>query len=206
MNISLSAFAPVNLVSGGGFGSLITRQPAHLHTHAESGAYLRNSSRVPRWHPFIYLNPPYAIGLVPSLSGHAIIAYRWCLLPNVRRHRASKPQGRTAALAGHHGPINMRLSFPHIHCWYKVGVLKIPVKQPNDTQRCTTQRRGLYVALPFQLFSRVCVCFVFPCLLEIAQVICKGNAYLKHLIQDERDAGGQASVGLCAPTFMAPFC
>ena len=27
MNISLSAFAPVNLVSGDGFGSLITRQP-----------------------------------------------------------------------------------------------------------------------------------------------------------------------------------
>ena len=36
--------------------------------------------------------PPYAIGPVPSLSGHAI-AYRWRSLPRVRRHRASKPQG-----------------------------------------------------------------------------------------------------------------
>ena len=56
-----------------------------------SGAYLRDSSRVPRRRPFIYFNPPYAIGSVPSLSGHAI-AYRWRSLPSVRRHRASKPQ------------------------------------------------------------------------------------------------------------------
>ena len=61
-------------------------------TQAEYGAYLRDSSRVPRWLPFIYLKPPYAIGSVPSLSGHAI-AYRWRSLPRVRRHRASKPQG-----------------------------------------------------------------------------------------------------------------
>ena len=36
--------------------------------------------------------PPYAIGSVPSLSGHAI-ACRWRSLPRVRRHRASSPQG-----------------------------------------------------------------------------------------------------------------
>ena len=35
MNISLSAFAPENLVSRDGFGSPVTRQPAHLHTQAE---------------------------------------------------------------------------------------------------------------------------------------------------------------------------
>ena len=94
MNISLSPFAPENLVSRDGFGSPVPRQPAHLHTRAESGAYLRDSSRVPRRRPFIYLKPPYAIESVPSLSGHAI-AYRigWCSLPRVRRHRASKPQG-----------------------------------------------------------------------------------------------------------------
>ena len=38
------------------------------------GAPLRGSSRVPRRRPF--MKPPYAIGSVPSLSGHAI-AYRW---------------------------------------------------------------------------------------------------------------------------------
>ena len=40
----------------------------------------------------IYLKPPYAIGPVPSLLGHAI-AYRWRSLPRVRRHRVSKRQG-----------------------------------------------------------------------------------------------------------------
>ena len=54
MNISVAAFAPENLVSRHGFGSPVSRQPAHLHTQAESGAYLRDSSRVPRRHPFIY--------------------------------------------------------------------------------------------------------------------------------------------------------
>ena len=41
MSISLSPFAPANLVSRDGFGSPVPRQPAHLHTQAESGAYLR---------------------------------------------------------------------------------------------------------------------------------------------------------------------
>ena len=40
MNIFLSAFVPENLVSRDGFGSLVPRQPAHLHTQAESGAYI----------------------------------------------------------------------------------------------------------------------------------------------------------------------
>ena len=66
MNISLSTFAPENLVSRDGFGSPVPRQPAHLHTQAESGAYLWDFSRVPRRRPFIYLKPPYAIGSVPS--------------------------------------------------------------------------------------------------------------------------------------------
>ena len=68
INVSLSAFAPQKLVLRDGFGSPVPRQPAHLHTQAESGAYLRDSSRVLRWRPFIYLKPPSAIGAVPSLS------------------------------------------------------------------------------------------------------------------------------------------
>ena len=54
INISLSAFAPEKLFSRDGFGSPVPRQPAHLHTQAESGAYLRDSSRVPRRRQFIY--------------------------------------------------------------------------------------------------------------------------------------------------------
>ena len=89
-NIPLSPCGPENLVSRDGFSRPVPRQPAHLHTQAESGAYLRDSSRVPRRRPF--MKPPYAIGSVPSLSGHAN-AYRWRSLPRVRRHRASKSQG-----------------------------------------------------------------------------------------------------------------
>ena len=45
---SLSTFGPESLVSRDGLGSPVPRQPAHLHTQAESGAYLRDSSRFPR--------------------------------------------------------------------------------------------------------------------------------------------------------------
>ena len=85
--ISLPAFAPENLVSRGGFGSPVPRQPAHLHTQTESGTYLRDCSRVPRRRPYT-LKPPSANGSVPSLSGHAN-AYRWRSLPRVRWHRSS---------------------------------------------------------------------------------------------------------------------
>ena len=68
-NIPLSPCVLENLVSQDGFSRSVPRQPAHLHTQAESGAYLRDSSRVPRRRPF--MKPPYAIGSVPSLSGHA---------------------------------------------------------------------------------------------------------------------------------------
>ena len=47
-NIPLSPCVPENLVSRDGFSRPVPRQPAHLHTQDESGAYLRDSSRVPR--------------------------------------------------------------------------------------------------------------------------------------------------------------
>ena len=56
-------------------------------------------------------------------------AYRWRSLSRVCRHRASNPQGSFSNwcchFAGHHGPINVRLSFPTSTigmkwaCWYK---------------------------------------------------------------------------------------
>ena len=52
MNIPLSPDVPENLVSRDGFGSPVPRQPSHLHSQAESGAYLRGSPRVPRRRPF----------------------------------------------------------------------------------------------------------------------------------------------------------
>ena len=53
---NLTRFAPENLVSRERFGSPVPRQPAHLHTQAESGAYSRDPSRVPRRRPFTYFN------------------------------------------------------------------------------------------------------------------------------------------------------
>ena len=73
MNIPLSPCVPENLVSRDGFGSSVPRRPVNLHTPAESGAYLRDSSRVSRRRPF--MKQPYVTGPVPSLSGH-VIAYR----------------------------------------------------------------------------------------------------------------------------------
>ena len=116
---------PENLVSRDGFSHPVPRQPAHLHTQAESGAYLRDSSRVPRRRPF--MKPPYAIGPVPSLSGHAI-AYRWRSLPRVRRHRASKPQGSSKRVLPWQITMDQLIfaSLSHTHYWYEVGMLKVP--------------------------------------------------------------------------------
>ena len=92
-NIPLSPCVPEDLVSRDGFSRPVPRQPAHLHIQAESGAYLRDFSRVPRRRPF--MKPPYAIGsgVSPEFIGPRNCIHRWRSLPRVRRHRASKPQG-----------------------------------------------------------------------------------------------------------------
>ena len=127
MNISLSAFAPENLISRDGFGSPVPRQPAHPQTQAESGAYLRDPSRVSRRRPFIYFKSPYAVGSVSSLSGHAI-AYRWRSLPRVRRHRASKPQGSSERVLPWQVTMDRLIcaSLSHTHHWCEVGMFKVP--------------------------------------------------------------------------------
>ena len=101
MNISLYRFAPENLVSRDGFGRPVPRQPAHLHNTQTAYIWRLLTEFLPiSAAASIYLfKPPYAIGSVPSLSGHAI-AYRWRSLPRVRRHRASKPQGIVPVITG----------------------------------------------------------------------------------------------------------
>ena len=126
MNIPLSPCVPENLVSRDGFSRPVPRQPAHLQTQAESGAYLRDSSRVPRRGSF--MKPPYAIGSVRSLSGHAI-ACRWRSLPRVHRHRAIKPQGSSERVLPWQVTMGQLIfaSLSHTHYyWYKVGMLKVP--------------------------------------------------------------------------------
>ena len=64
-----------------------------LHTQAESGAYLRDSTPPSRFPLRFPLEPPCAIGLVPSLSGHAIALQM--ALATMNRHRASSSPGRS---------------------------------------------------------------------------------------------------------------
>ena len=110
---------PENLVSRDGFSRPVPRQPAHLHTQAESGAYLlRDSSRIPRRRPI--MKPPYAIGSVPSLSGH-VVAYRWRSLPRVRRHRASKPQGNSERVLPWH---TVYCLYPFATPWQQYYIIK----------------------------------------------------------------------------------
>ena len=73
------------------------------------------------------MKPPYAIGSVPSLLGHAI-AYRWRSLPRVRRHRASKPQGSSERVLPWQITMDQLIfaSLSHTHNWYEVGMLKVP--------------------------------------------------------------------------------
>ena len=148
MNIPLSPCVPENLVSRDGFSRPVPCQPDHLHTQAESGAYLRDSSRVPRQHPF--MKPPYATGSVPSLSGHPI-AYRWRTLPRVRRHRASKSQGSSERVLPWQVTMGQLIfaSLSHTHYWYEVGMLKVPAVLNDNvalvTGTCTcTLIKGKY--------------------------------------------------------------
>ena len=126
MNIPLSPYVHENLVSQDGFSRPVPRQPAHLHTQADSGAYLRDSSRVPRRRPVIYFKPSYASGSVPSVSGHAI-AYRWRSLLRVRRHGATKPQGSSERVLRWQVTMDQLIfaSLAHTHDWYEIGILKV---------------------------------------------------------------------------------
>ena len=71
----------------------------------------------------LLFKPPYAIGSVPSLSGHAI-AYRWRLLPRARRHRASKPQGSSERVLPWQVTMDQSIcaSLSQTHYWYQVGM------------------------------------------------------------------------------------
>ena len=105
-----------------------------LHTQAASSAYLRDSSRVPRRRPFIYVKPPYAIRSVPSLLGHAI-SYRWRSLPRDHRHRTSKPQGSSERVLPWQVIMDQLicafLSHTHYY-WYEVSMLKVVEPSGRD--------------------------------------------------------------------------
>ena len=124
---SLSPFAPENLESRDGFGSPVPHQLAHLQIQAEYGAYLRDSSRVPRRRPFIYLHrhTPSVQSRVNRVTQLRIDGVHW---PRVCRHRASKPQDSSKRLLPWQVTMDQLLcaSLSHTHCWSEVGMLKVP--------------------------------------------------------------------------------
>ena len=95
------------------------------------------------------MKPPYAIGSVPSLSGHAI-AYRWRSLPRVRWHRASKLQGSSERVLPRQITMDQLIfaSLSHTHYWYEVGMLKVPAVRgvPLRATEAATAELGLCVA------------------------------------------------------------
>ena len=133
MNIPLSPCVPENLVSRDGFSRPVPRQPAHLHTQAEYGAYLRNSSRVPRQHPFIYIKTAIRHRVSPEFIGS-----RNCVPMAFTAEsppaQASKPQGSSKRVLP--WPVTMDqlifASLSHTHYWYEVGMLKVPAVVEND--------------------------------------------------------------------------
>ena len=89
------------------------------------------------------MKPPYAIGSVPSLSGHAI-AYRWRSLPRVRRHRASKAIKVVPNECYAWQVVTMDqlicASPSHTHYWYEVGMLKVPAGTDSSFRFASTAR------------------------------------------------------------------
>ena len=85
----------------------------------------------------VYLKLPYAIESVPSLSGH-VIAYRWRLLPRVRRYRASKSQDNYVRVLPWQVTMDQSICafFSHTHYWYEVGMLKDTGKLSNNYVVC----------------------------------------------------------------------
>ena len=148
MNISLSPFAPEDLVLRYGFGSPVLRQPVHLHSQAESGAYLRNSSRFPRRRPFFFSNRHTPLGQ-----------------SQVYRVTQSRTGVHCRESAGT-GPVNLKVvpvtgapfaspldqlicaSLSHTHYWYEVGLLKVVLYVwTSHTARLRINRASLPILL-----------------------------------------------------------
>ena len=131
MNISRSTFSPENLVSRDGFGNPVPRQPAHLHTQAKSGAYLRNSSRVPRRRPFVFLNRH-------TPSGQSRVYWVTQLRIDDIHCRESAGTGPVVIKVVPNecclGKVTMDqlicASLSHTHYWCEVGMLKVPAYVP----------------------------------------------------------------------------
>ena len=120
------------------------------------------------------MKPLYAIGSVPSLSGHAI-TYRWRSLPRVLRHRASKPQGSSERVLPWQITMCVCVFFPSILDIKFVGRTSRGhtggrshriFNPPSFCGACLDFCREKDSAIPFP--RRPCVlCVFFPSILDI---------------------------------------
>ena len=113
----------------------------------------------PEFRGGVHMKPPYAIGSVPSLSGHAV-AYRWRSLPRVRRHRASKPQGSSERVLPWQITMDQLIfaSLSHTHYWYEVGMLKVPAWCLRDSSHYgipPISRGGVHLFIQTAISDRV---------------------------------------------------
>ena len=124
MNIPLSPCVPENLARE--TGSAVPSRVSLLISILRLNLVLTYGI-APEFRGGVHMKPPYAIGSVPSLSGHAIV-YRWRSLPRVRRHRASKPQGSFERVLPWQITMDQLIfaSLSHTHHWYEVGMLEVP--------------------------------------------------------------------------------
>ena len=90
MDISLSPFAPENLVLRDGFGSLVPRQPAHLHIQAEPGAYLLT-------------------GFIPSSTAVSIYLCKLSYVPGQSRVYQATQLRADGVHCRESGPVNLKV-------------------------------------------------------------------------------------------------
>ena len=120
---------PENLVSRDGFSRPVPRQPAHLHTQAESGAYLVTG----------FLPSSAAASIHETAIRHRVspefIRSRNCVpmafTAESRRRRTSKPQGSSERVLPWQVTRDQLICafISHTHHWYEVGMLKVPAVQ-----------------------------------------------------------------------------
>ena len=124
MNIPLSPCVPENLVSRDGFSRPVPRQPAHLHTQAESGAYLRIP---PEFRGGVHYETAIRHRVSPEFIGS-----RNCVPMAFTAEsppaRASKPQGSSERVLPWQITMDQLISasLSHTNYWYEVGMLKVP--------------------------------------------------------------------------------
>ena len=133
-------------------------------------------------HSFI---PPYAIGSVPSLSGHAT-TYRWRSLPRVRRHRASKPQGSYKRVLPWQVTMEQLMCafLSHSHNWYEVSMWKVleanmgiylnarVVFTAQSKIKCPCRRiRGMYILVCSAVYNVTNAHFLYRYMYILARLL-----------------------------------